>query len=178
MSARSCIFVLGFTLLSTLAPAQLPQAASARLDPTLLELPAIEEKDVILVYSGFVVNYNTEQLISNWVAYELTAKELGGEVPRARGFSMDLAYSGRQAMLEDYSNSGWDKGHMAPSADMKWSQEAMTESFYLTNICPQDPTLNGRDWHALEAQIGYDLFANLEDSIEDIVESEAALDVW
>ena len=100
MSARSCIFVLGFTLLSTLAPAQLPQAASARLDPTLLELPAIEEKDVILVYSGFVVNYNTEQLISNWVAYELTAKELGGEVPRARGFSMDLAYSGRQAMLE------------------------------------------------------------------------------
>lgn len=151
MSARSCIFVLGFTLLSTLAPAQLPQAASARLDPTLLELPAIEEKDVILVYFGFVVNYNTERLISNWVAYELTAEELGGEVPRARGFSMDLAYSGRQAM---------------------------TESFYLTNICPQDPTLNGRDWHALEAQIGYDLFANLEDSIEDIVESEAALDVW
>ena len=66
---------------------------------------------------------------------------------------MDLNYPGRQAMREDYSNSGWDKGHMAPSADMKWFQTAMTESFYLTNICPQDPTLNGRDWHTLENRV-------------------------
>ena len=45
----------------------------------------------------------------------------------------------------DYSNSGWDKGHMAPVADMKWSEQSMYESFYLTNICPQNHTLNERD---------------------------------
>lgn len=56
-------------------------------------------------------------------------------------------------MREDYSSSGWDKGHMAPSADMKWSQTAMNESFYLTNICPQNHELNGRDWQTLEKYV-------------------------
>ncbi len=128
-------------------------AQEPSLDTSLLELPAIQEKDIILSYSGFVVNYNPDYLIPNWVAYELTAGEMNGKVPRANGFSMDLSYRDRQAMREDYSNTGWDKGHMAPSADMKWSQNAMSESFYLTNICPQNPDLNGRDWHTLEKRV-------------------------
>ena len=66
---------------------------------------------------------------------------------------MDLDYKERQAMREDYSNTGWDKGHMAPSADMKWSQTAMNESFYLTNICPQNHDLNGKAWHSLEKYV-------------------------
>lgn len=123
------------------------------LDKSLLELPAIQESDIVLVYSGFVVKYNPDYLIPDWVAYELTAEELNGGVPRASGFSMDLSYEGKQAMREDYSYSGWDKGHMAPSADMKWSQSAMYESFYLTNICPQNHDLNGRDWHDLENRV-------------------------
>lgn len=123
---------------------------SRKLDATLLELPAIKNSDEILVYSGFVVNYNNDRLIPNWVAYELTANEVEGTIPRAKRFSMDLSYKKKQAMREDYSNSGWDKGHMAPAADMKWSQNAMNESFYLTNICPQNHNLNGRDWQDLE----------------------------
>ena len=123
------------------------------LNKSLLELPAIHESDIILIYSGFVVKYNPDYLIPDWVAYELTAKEVNGEVPRASGFSMDLNYDGRQAMREDYSYSGWDKGHMAPSADMKWSQSSMFESFYLTNVCPQNHDLNGRDWHVLENRV-------------------------
>lgn len=123
------------------------------LDQSLMELPAIGVNDVILVYRGFVVNYNTERLIPNWVAYELTADEVAGQIPRGKGFGMDMDYSGKQAMREDYSNTGWDKGHMAPSADMKWSQASMNESFYLTNVCPQNHDLNGRDWHTLEKYV-------------------------
>lgn len=123
------------------------------LNKGLMELPAIRGNDVVLVYNGFVVNYNTTRLIPNWVAYELTANEVAGEVPRARGFSMDMDYKGRQAMREDYSNTGWDKGHMAPAGDMKWSQTAMYESFYLTNICPQNHDLNGKDWQTLEKHV-------------------------
>jgi len=123
------------------------------LNKRLMELPAIESSDVVLVYHGFVVNYNTERLIPNWVAYELTAEEVAGQVPRARGFSMDLDFKERQAMREDYSKTGWDKGHMAPSADMKWSQTAMNESFFLTNICPQNHDLNGKGWHSLEKYV-------------------------
>lgn len=123
------------------------------LNKSLMELPAIRSNDVVLVYNGFVVNYNTSRLIPNWVAYELTADEVAGEVPRAKGFSMDLDYKDRQAMREDYSNTGWDKGHMAPAGDMKWSQTAMFESFFLTNICPQNHELNGKDWHNLEKYV-------------------------
>lgn len=115
-----------------------------------LELPAINSGNIILYYSGFTVCYNPERLIPDWVAYEITSEEAYGDVPRATGFSMDPNYSGRQAMREDYSNSGWDKGHMAPAADMKWSQKAMWESFYLTNVCPQNHDLNSKDWHILE----------------------------
>ena len=123
------------------------------LDKSRLELPAIQDKDIILVYTGFTIKYNPKYLIPDWVAYELTSEELNGEIPRASGFSMDPRYQGMQAMREDYSYSGWDKGHMAPSADMKWSQSAMYESFYLTNICPQNHELNGRDWHILENRV-------------------------
>lgn len=123
------------------------------LDISLMELPAIKKQDVVLVYNGFIVNYNTSWLIPNWVAYELTAEETAGDVPRARGFSMDLDYKEKQAMREDYSSTGWDKGHMAPAADMKWSQTAMNESFFLTNICPQNHDLNGKDWHTLEKYV-------------------------
>lgn len=123
------------------------------LNKCLLELPAIKSNDVVLVYNGFVINYNGSRLIPNWVAYELTAEEVDGKVPRANGFSMDPDYKGRQAMREDYSKSGWDKGHMAPAGDMKWSQTAMYESFYLTNICPQNHELNSKDWHYLEKYV-------------------------
>ena len=53
-------------------------------------------------------------------------------------------------MREDYSNSGWDKGHMCPAADLKWSEKTMYESFYLTNICPQNHEMNSTDWLTLE----------------------------
>ena len=118
-----------------------------------MEIPKCKYTDEILVYTGFVVSYNTETLIPNWVAYELTIEETEGEISRNGSFGMDLSYTNRQAMREDYSYSGWDKGHMAPAADMKWSQEAMWESFYLTNVCPQDHDLNGGDWLRLENKV-------------------------
>lgn len=117
------------------------------------ELPAISSSDSIIIYQGFVVSYDSEHLIPQWVAYELTSDEVDGTVSRSGSFGMDLNYKGRQATREDYSYSGWDKGHMAPAADMKWSQEAMWESFYLTNVCPQNHEFNGGDWLALEKKV-------------------------
>ncbi|MBF1437088.1 MAG: DNA/RNA non-specific endonuclease, partial [Prevotella nanceiensis] len=50
----------------------------------------------------------------------------------------------------DYVRSGYDRGHMCPSADNKWSERAQQESFLMTNICPQAPNLNSGDWSELE----------------------------
>lgn len=154
MMSRRLILTALALLLPTLLPAQGHRGmAEAKLDRHLMELPALRSSDVVLVYNGFVLSYNTKRLIPDWVAYELTAEEVDGPIPRKKGFSMDLDYKGAQAMREDYSNSGWDKGHMAPSGDMKWSQAAMNDSFYLTNICPQDHELNGKAWRTLENQV-------------------------
>jgi len=115
-----------------------------------LEIPAINDGEVIFWYSGMTIKYDTIHFIPAWVAYELTVSKLEGDAKRASSFRMDLNYNGKQAMREDYSNSGWDKGHMAPAADMKWSETAMQESFYLTNICPQNHELNTQSWQKLE----------------------------
>lgn len=144
------ILILSLSFGCLVWPCYAQKSRKTSKQTVLMELPAINSSDKILRYCGFTVSYNTSALIPRWVAYELTAEEVDGTFPRAKSFSMDPSYRGRQAMREDYSNSGWDKGHMAPAANMKWSQQAMYESFYLTNVCPQNHELNGQDWQTLE----------------------------
>ena len=130
------------------------QAAPALDLPDLLELPAQKPTDQIVRYQGFVSSYNTETLIPDWVAYELTAEETRGDATRAdKNFSMDMNFRGRQAMREDYWGSGWTRGHMAPAGDFMWDDSAMSETFYFMNICPQREELNNKDWQYLEKQV-------------------------
>lgn len=108
----------------------------------------------IIEYEGFTVSYNSQWRIPNWVAYELTAEETDGPYSRkGKDFMADPATSVLQADAYDYKGSGWSRGHMAPAADFKWSDKAMTESFYYTNICPQDVQLNNRYWTTLENKV-------------------------
>ena len=60
---------------------------------------------------------------------------------------------GKQAMREDYWGSGWTRGHMAPAGDFMWDDEAMAETFFFMNICPQREELNNKDWQYLEKQV-------------------------
>ena len=119
---------------------------------TGLELPAITDGSTIVRHEGYTASFNSKYQIPNWVAYELTADELEGTVRRPSNspFQPDPDYCGRQPERRDYSNSGWDKGHLAPCADMKWSEKAMIESFYFTNVCPQDHNFNAGDREQLE----------------------------
>lgn len=120
-----------------------------------LEIPVRKKQcaEQIIVHTGYTVSYNQDWLIPNWVAYELSPNEVNGTFPRRGSFGPDPDVKGRTATTYDYSNSGWDRGHMAPAADMKWSAEVMLESFYLSNICPQDRGLNGGIWLNLEEAV-------------------------
>ena len=119
-----------------------------------LELPAERPGDRIMTYKGYVSSYNPETLIPDWVAYELTEEETHGDATRAdKDFSMDMNYRGKQAMREDYWGSGWTRGHMAPAGDFMWDDEAMSETFFFMNICPQREELNNKDWQYLEKQV-------------------------
>ena len=125
-------------------------------DDTLMELPAISGDDPVIRHSGFTLAYDAEAKIPRWVAYELTAEETYGDAERDEIlFKMDPSYKRSQAMREDYAESGWTRGHMACAADFKWDGDAMEETFYLTNICPQNEELNKGDWNYLEKQVRY-----------------------
>lgn len=117
-----------------------------------IEIPIFlnKQREQIITHVGYSVSFNTATRLANWVAYELTNEKVQGTTPRARKFNQDPDVKGIQADNGDYKNSGWDKGHMCPAGDMKWSKQAMDESFYFTNICPQNPNLNGGDWKDLE----------------------------
>lgn len=117
-----------------------------------LEIP-IDNRAVssqILQRDGYVLSYNSDTRNCNWVAYELTGEEANGEIPRDKNFYEDLEVSRPRATKDDYKGSGWSRGHMAPAGDMKWSQNAMSQSCLFTNICPQDASLNGGAWESVE----------------------------
>ncbi|MBQ3595291.1 MAG: DNA/RNA non-specific endonuclease [Bacteroidales bacterium] len=126
------------------------------IDLNNIEIPTItdERSDRIITHKGFTLSYNYDWKIPNWVAYELTDIEVKGEVPRYDKFKPDpMVPQNVSATTNDYKHSGYDRGHLAPAADMKWDEQAMRESFYLSNICPQNPNLNGGVWKDLEEQV-------------------------
>jgi len=126
------------------------------IDLNNIEIPTItdERSDRIITHKGFTLSYNYDWKIPNWVAYELTDIEVMGEVPRYDKFKPDpMVPQNVSATTNDYKHSGYDRGHLAPAADMKWDEQAMRESFYLSNICPQNPNLNGGVWKDLEEQV-------------------------
>ena len=107
-------------------------------------------KSQVIEHIGYTVSYNEQRRNPNWVAYELTGEEVEGREPRGSKFIPDPEVIGRQAVDADYKHSGWDRGHLAPAADMKWSEQAMDESFYLSNISPQNGNLNRGVWKSIE----------------------------
>ncbi|MDR1646104.1 MAG: DNA/RNA non-specific endonuclease [Tannerellaceae bacterium] len=133
----------------------IPDAAIRETADEKPEIPQLiaPRKEQIIYHEGYTVSYNPEYKIANWVAYELTKEEVAGKVKRSDKFLPDpMIAQDETATNEDYRQSGYDKGHLAPAGDMKWSLQAMQESFYFTNICPQNKSLNTGIWNALEMQ--------------------------
>jgi endonuclease G len=125
------------------------------IDYTDLEYPVSysSQPEQVIFHTGHVVSYNKNWKIPNWVSYELTIDETMGEEKRHDKFIPDPFVKEGAVTTADYRNSGYDRGHMAPAADLKWSNAAMKASFYLSNICPQHPKLNQRRWKDLENNV-------------------------
>ncbi len=150
--------LLGALILLALVAAALYTSRSNNVVPlgpiegNLLAVRAANDAEMpsqLIHYTGMDVSFNPEAHVPNWVAWELTRDETDGEEPRHNRFETDSDVRGC-ATVDDYRNSGYDRGHMAPAADMKWDSRAMHESFLLTNICPQDHRLNAGTWKKLE----------------------------
>jgi endonuclease G len=107
------------------------------------------------VREGYVLAQSGSLKIPLWVQYELGLDELHGTAERENKFRADASIPfGYRAELADYQGSGFDRGHMAPAADMKRNEEVMGESFLLSNITPQvGKGFNQDIWEELEASV-------------------------
>lgn len=115
-----------------------------------LELPKFTKNDIIIQHSGFSLSYNELHEQANWVAYELTKEKTVKIYSRIDKFLEDPKVKTGTANAKDYASSGYDRGHLAPAADMVWSATAMAESFYYSNMSPQNPGFNRGIWKKLE----------------------------
>lgn len=120
-------------------------------DKLVMQISPKGTPEQILKRTGYVASYNKTTLLPNWVAWHLTAARTEGSAKRSGvDFAEDTEVPEPRATDWDYYNSGYDRGHMCPAADNKWSNKAMEESFLFTNMCPQNGNLNRGDWNEME----------------------------
>ncbi|XP_061671954.1 endonuclease G, mitochondrial isoform X1 [Syngnathoides biaculeatus] len=101
---------------------------------------------------SYVSSYDPRTRTPAWVIERLGGDTLGGNADRKRcDFKEDdSVHIFHRATNADYKGSGLDRGHMAAAANHKWSQKAMDDTFYLTNVAPQNPHMNQNAWNNLE----------------------------
>lgn len=102
-------------------------------------------------YTGFRVAFDAANHTPRWVSWELLGSETDGDISRSSKFWQDSEINGCPNTT-DYTGSGFDRGHMCPAADQKWSSDAMHDCFSLANIAPQDHKLNTGAWKTLETK--------------------------
>lgn len=100
-------------------------------------------------YEGFRVSFNRENLTPNWVSWELLGTETEGLQSRYNKFWQDSEIDGCPD-TSDYTRSGYDRGHLCPAADQKWSEQSMIDCFTMANMAPQSNALNTGAWKTLE----------------------------
>ena len=130
----------------------LPKAQSTSQAEGSLEKVVLPEgvNNVIIDYEGFTVGFNPAMHQPNFVVWTLEPEETDGDNKRGNAVFLEDPKVEGCATLADYRGSGFDRGHMAPAADMKWSEKAMADCHYLTNMCPQDKRLNSGAWATIE----------------------------
>ena len=117
------------------------------------EIPEINSFDQIVNHTYITLNYSEKHEQASWVAYTLSANDIYGPSDRTDDFRVDPKVKTGSATLLDYKGSGFDRGHLAPAGDMKRSYGAMSESFFMSNISPQDPSFNRGIWKKLESKV-------------------------
>lgn len=108
----------------------------------------------IIVHDNYSLSYNEYYEQAEWVFYELNNQGIESNFKRPY-FIEDPKVKTKSADYKNYKNSGYDKGHLCPAGDMKFSKKAFDETFYTSNISPQKSEFNGGIWNRLENKIRY-----------------------
>jgi len=109
------------------------------------------EADIVLDRRGYSLGFSKKRKSALWVSYIISKGSIGVDVERSEQFFPDFEIpEPYRRYPDDYTNSGYDKGHLVPSAAVDFSRRSNNETFLMTNVIPQDPKLNRQAWRSLE----------------------------
>jgi endonuclease G, mitochondrial len=136
-------------------------------------LPALQPGDEVVMHSAMALVYNEKYEQAKWVAHIVEPDIVDGRITRSNDFRPDpMIKTGSteevdfflKATASDgtfmYDGFGYDRGHLAPSADFRWSGKALSESYFYSNMSPQKDEFNRELWADLEAKVRGYIFRN------------------
>lgn len=140
-----------------------------RIDLRANGLPVLKPGEKVIEHSAMMLVYDEEHEQARWVAHVIRPEVRDGNVGRSNDFRPDpLVETGSTDEADyflktkqadgsyEYDGYGYDRGHLAPSADFRWSEKALSESYFYSNMSPQRPDFNRGIWADLEGAIrGY-----------------------
>ncbi len=109
----------------------------------------------IIHHNGYSLSYNEEFEQAEWVAYELKKEHLSKKNFKRPYFEIDKAVKTNAANWRNYKKSGYDKGHLCPAGDRRYSKAAHNETFLTSNISPQEHKFNAGLWNRIEQKTRY-----------------------
>jgi endonuclease G len=109
----------------------------------------------IINHHYFTLSYSEKNELPEWVAYKITPYNINKNVDRTNDYRSDPFVKTNSASPSDYVGSGYDMGHLAPARIMSSNAISISESFYLSNICPQVPSFNRGIWKRLEGKVRF-----------------------
>jgi endonuclease G, mitochondrial len=139
-----------FLVFSSFATFVLFQVNSSRLKL----LPKSTTKTIVY-HDFYTLSYHEKYEQAEWVAYELTKKQVVNANFKRPFFIQDDKIVSSSADWRNYKNSGYDKGHLCPAADREFSKKAYLATFLTSNISPQKHEFNNGVWNRLEEKIRY-----------------------
>ena len=140
-------------------------------------LPKPEAEEAIIHHTLISLVYSEAYEQAKWVAHVIAPDIVNGRITRTDDFREDpkvktgtaieedyfirvIQRKKGQAETEKYNGFGWDRGHLAPSADFRWSQKALSESYFYSNISPQVEDFNRKSWAELENSLRSYVYRN------------------
>ena len=140
------ILLVSCTKDTTSINAQSSVVSSSSLLPTT-------NRGYLIQHTYFTLSYSETNRQAEWVAYNLTPSSINGLQERTDDFRIDPKVKNNPVGSGDYSGSGYDRGHLCPAGDMKLNLTSMTETFYMSNMSPQNSSFNRGIWETLESRV-------------------------
>jgi len=109
----------------------------------------------VVHHENYSLSYSEKHEQAEWVAYELKAAHLSSTNYKRPYFEIDNAIKTKAAHWNNYKKSGYDKGHLCPAADRRFTKAAHDETFLTSNISPQEHSFNAGVWNRLEQKVRY-----------------------